>query len=224
MNRPTRTPISVADADAALYLDFEGLVGEVPCLLGVRFGRRGPTAQFILDPQLAEMEGYESPSITWPVRVADPLELFRQLRGDVLRDGLRVFAWSSRESAAMAELLADDPHLATFWTDCVENAIPSAKVWKRRHHPLVEFPKDDRGGRHRLDRYESLLGIRRAPVHGGGLTTKRIRSVRGALARYGSADLMTVTQKGHWTKLLVHNELDCAGLAAVVARVAEDRP
>ena len=61
-------------------------------------------------------------------------------------------------------------------------------------------------------------------MHGGGLTTKRIRGVRSALARYDSAELMTATQKGYWTKLLVHNELDCAGLAAVVARVAEDRP
>jgi hypothetical protein len=224
MNRPSRIPISVADAEQALYLDFEGLMGEVPCLLGVRFGRRGPTAQFVFDPQLVAMDGYTSPSITWSVRVVDPVELFRQLRVDVLREGLRVFAWSTRESLAMAELLAEDPDLARFWTDYVENAIPHAKAWKRRHHAMVDFPKDDRGGRHRLERYEWLLGLHRAPVHGGGLTTKRIRSVRRALARYGSADLMTATQKGHWTKLLVHNELDCAGLAAVVARVAEDRP
>ncbi len=224
MNRPSRPPISVADAEQALYLDFEGLMGEVPCMLGVRFGRRGPTVQFILDPQLVAMESYSSPSVTWSVRVADPVALFRQLRVDVLRDGLRVFAWSSRESRAMTELLAADPDLAEFWTGAVENAIPHARAWKRRHHAAVEFPKDDRGGRHRLERYEWLLGIRRATVHGGGLTTKRIRGVRSALARYGSAELMTATQKGYWTKLLVHNELDCAGLAAVVARVAEDRP
>ncbi len=222
--RPRRHPVSVADAEQALYLDFEGLVGEVPCLLGVRFGRRGPTAQFVLDPQLVAMGEYRSPSITWSVRVVDPVELFRRLREDVLRDGLRVFAWSRREAAAMADLLADDPGLAEFWAGYVENAIPHAKAWKRRHHAAVEFPKDDRGGRHRLERYEWLLGIHRSPVHGGGLTTKRIRSVRRGLARYGSADLLTRTQKGHWTKLLVHNELDCAGLAAVVARVAEDRP
>ena len=224
MNRPSQLPVPVTDAAQALYLDFEGLMGEVPCLLGVRDGRRGPTTQFVLDPQMAAMAGYTSPSITWPVRVVDPVELFRQLRADVQRDGLRVFAWSSRESQAMADLLADDPELATFWTDVVENAIPHAKAWKRRHHPAVEFPKDDRRGRHRLECYEGLLGIERATVHGGGLTTKRIRGVRRGLARYGSADLLTRTQKGYWTKLLVHNELDCEGLAAVVARVAEDRP
>jgi len=224
MNRPTRTPISVTDAEHAMYLDFEGLMGEVPCLLGIRYGHGGPTVQFILDPQLAAMESYSSPSITWLVRAADPVELFRRLRADVLRDGLRVFAWSSRESRAMAELLAPDPDLAEFWTDYVENAIPHARAWKRRHHADVDFPKDGRGGRHRLECYEGLLGIHRAPVHGGGLTTKRIRGVRSALARHGSSELMTVTQKGYWTKLLVHNELDCAGLAAVMERVAEDRP
>jgi len=224
MTRPSRPPISVSDAEHALYLDFEGLVGEVPCLLGVRVGHGGPTLQFILDSRLAPMETYSSPSVTWSVRTADPVELFRRLREDVLQAGLRVFAWSSRESQAMTEVLGDDAALADFWTDCVENAIPHARAWKRRHHPDVEFPKGDRGGRHRLECYESLLGVHRAPVHGGGLTTKRIRGVRSALALRGSAERMTTTQKGYWTKLLVHNELDCAGLAAVVGRIAEDRP
>lgn len=224
MNRISPPPVSVTDAEQALYLDFEGLMGEAPCLLGIRFGRRGPTTQFILDPTMVAMDGYTSPSVTWSVRAVDPLELFLRLRVDVLRDGLRVFAWSSRESQAMAGLLAEDPELAEFWTDHVENAIPHAKAWKRRHHAAVEFPKDDRSGRHRLERYEWLLDIHRATVHGGGLTTKRIRGVRRGLARHGTAELLTSTQKGYWTKLLVHNELDCAGLAAVVARVAEDRP
>lgn len=219
-----RRPVSVADAERALYLDFEGLMGEVPCLLGVRAGLAGPTVQYVLDPQLAAMERYVSTRVTWPVRAVDPLVLFRRLRADVERDALRVFAWSTRESQAMPDLLAGDPELAGFWADCVENAIPHARAWKRRHHPLVEFTRDERGGRHRLERYESLLGIRRATVHGGGLTTKRIRGVRTGLARHGTADRMTITQKGYWTKLLVHNELDCAGLAAVVARVAEERP
>ena len=224
MNRPVRPPVTPADADRALYLDFEGLMGEVPCLLGVRSGLLGPTEQFILDAGLAPMDGYESPSITWTVRAVDPVALFRRLRADVLRDGRRVFAWSTRESQAMADLLAEDPELAAFWTDAVENAIPHARAWKRRHHADVEFPAVDRRGRHRLECYEQLLGIHRMTVHGGGLTTKRIRGVRTGLARHGAADLMTRTQKGYWTKLLVHNELDCAGLAAVVARVAEDQP
>jgi hypothetical protein len=224
MNRPSLLPVPVADADRALYLDFEGLMGEVPCLLGVRPGRLGPTEQFILDPRLAPMAGYTSPSVTWPVRAVDPVGLFRRLRTDVRREGLRVFAWSTRESRAMAELLADDPELAAYWTDVVENAVPHAKAWKRRHHAEVEFPKDERRGRHRLECYEELLGMHRTTVHGGGLTTKRIRGVRKGLARHGAADQLTRTQKGYWTKLLVHNELDCAGLATVVTRVAEDRP
>ena len=50
MNRPSRPPISVADAEQALYLDFEGLMGEVPCMLGVRFGRRGVAERAVVPP------------------------------------------------------------------------------------------------------------------------------------------------------------------------------
>ncbi len=216
-------PLTAAEARRAVFIDFEGTRGDPPSLLGVYSARTGSFRQTVLEQALRPAAAYSSPRITWPVGEDSPVGALESLRQVVEAKGLRVFAWSKLEQRMIRKLLADFPRLRKFWMDRVEDAIPCAKAWKRRAHRDMVLPRKKGRGPNTLENYEKLVGLKRHNIHGWGLTGKRIRGVRAALALRGSMKRLTRTQKGYWTNLLIHNRDDCLGMAEVL-RVATERP
>ena len=214
-------PLRPAEARRALYIDFEGTRADAPSLLGVYIAGRKRFYQTILEPALHPAASYKSPNITWSVEAASPVEALDKLRRLIgSRKRMRVFAWTKVEQREVLKFLKDFPGRREFWKGGVEDAIPYAKAWKARAHPDVKLSRKKGRGPNTLENYEKLIGLKRHTVHGWGLTGKRVRGVRAALARRGSMKKLTRTQKGYWTNLLIHNRDDCRGMAAVMAAVA----
>jgi hypothetical protein len=212
--------LSAAKAKRAVFIDFEGTRKDSPSLLGVYIAGRKSFSQTVMEKALYPAALYKSPKITWPVKAASPVEALDKLRRAVESKGLRVFAWSKLEQRIIIKLLAGSPELREFWKGRVEDAIPYAKAWKRRAHPDAKLSRKKGRGPNTLENYEKLIGFKRHTIHGWGLTGKRVRGVRAALAKRGSMKKLTRTQKGYWTNLLIHNRDDCRGIAEVMAVVA----
>jgi hypothetical protein len=213
--------LSAVQAKRAVFIDFEGTRDDAPSLLGGYIAGRKEFYQVILEPALYPAAQYKSPKITWPVRTSTPFMALDRLRHLIeSRKRMRVFAWTRVEQREILKLLKDFPELREFWSGRVEDAIPYAKAWKRRVHPDVKLSRKKGRGPNTLENYEKLIGYKRHTIHGWGLTGKRVRAVRAALAKRGSMSKLTRTQKGYWTNLLIHNKDDCRGMAEVMAVVA----
>jgi hypothetical protein len=212
--------LTAAEAKRAAFIDFEGTRKDSPSLLGVYIAGRKSFSQTVMEKALYPAALYKSPKITWPVKAASPVEALDKLRRAVESKGLRVFAWSKLEQRIIIKLLAGSPELREFWKGRVEDAIPYAKAWKRRAHPDAKLSRKKGRGPNTLENYEKLIEYKRHTIHGWGLTGKRVRGVRAALAKRGSMKKLTRTQKGYWTNLLIHNKDDCRGMAEVIAVVA----
>jgi len=217
-------PLRAAEAKRAVFIDFEGTRKDLPSLLGVYIAGKKSFSQTVMEQALYPAVLYKSPKIGWRVKAAGPAEALEKLRCVVESRRLRVFAWTTLEQRTIIKLLKGFPELREFWRGRVENAIPYAKEWKRRVHPEVKLSRKKGRGPNTLENYEKLIGFKRHTIHGWGLTGKRVRGVRAALAKRGSMKKLTRTQKGYWTNLLIHNRDDCQGMAAVMAVVARESP
>jgi len=214
-------PLKPSQAKRAVFIDFEGTRDDEPSLLGVYIAGRDKFYQTVMEPALYKTALYKSPKITWQVNAATPAEALDKLRRLIeSRKRMRVFSWSKLEQRMINKLLKDSPELREFWKDRVEDAIPYAKAWKRLAHPDVKLSRKKGRGPNTLENFEKLIGFKRHTIHGWGLTGKRVRGVRAALAKRGSMKKLTRTQKGYWTNLLIHNRDDCRGMTAVMAAVA----
>jgi hypothetical protein len=215
--------LTAAEARRAIFIDFEGTRKDSPSLLGVYIAGRRSFSQTVMEEALYAAASYKSPKISWRVKAARPAEALDKLRRVVESKRLRVFAWTTLEQRTIIKLLKGFPELREFWKGRVENAIPYAKEWKRRVHPDVKLSRKKGRGPNTLENYEKLIGFKRHTIHGWGLTGKRVRGVRAALAKRGSMKKLTRIQKGYWTNLLTHNKDDCRGMAEVMAVVAGAR-
>ncbi|MGA2534013.1 MAG: hypothetical protein ABSG19_13375 [Candidatus Aminicenantales bacterium] len=213
-------PLTAAEAKRAVFIDFEGTRKDSPSLLGVYVAGRKSFSQTVLEQALYPAVKYRSPKITWPVKAGGPAEALDKLRRVVESRRLRVFSWTTLEQRTILKLLKGFPKLKEFWRDRIEDGIPYAKAWKRRVRPDVKLSRKKGRGPNTLENYEKLIGFKRHTIHGWGLTGKRVRGVRAALAKRRSMKKLTRIQKGYWTNLLIHNKDDCRGMAEVMAVVA----
>jgi len=221
---PALRPLTAREAKRAVFVDFEGTRKDSPSLLGVYIAGRKSFSQTVMEKALYPAAKYRSPKITWPVKAASPVEALAKLRRAVESRRLRIFAWTTLEQRTIIKLLKGFPELREFWKGRVENAIPYAKEWKLRARPDAKLSRKKGRGPNTLENYEKLIGFKRHTIHGWGLTGKRVRGVRAALAKRGSMKKLTRTQKGYWTNLLIHNRDDCRGMATVMAVVARESP
>ena len=213
---PVPTPLEV---HRAIHLDFEGTQTDAPSLLGMAC--EGEWRGVVLEPALHPLAGLGP----WAADlcVGDLPTVLAALRQRAETENRRLFAWSTRELDAITEALTD-PAEITWWHDHLENAIPVARRWARRHDvalPRVRLPKGHRQTRNHLGRYLAAIGYDVPGGAGPGYTAARIRSLRDQLTRR-RPDELTTTAKGKWTKLCNHNRHDCLGMAAVLNRVASD--
>ena len=222
----TARPLTLSEAERAIYIDFEGTAVDPPSLLGVLSydGDEVEFVQYVMEEELwpaAEAKSPDHGGHCRPATWADLAEVRRQAE----TENRRVFAWSTHEATALVEHIPDEDDRE--WFDAnVENAIPFARAWRRANHPDVVFTTDPANpytGRNRLHRYFKLIGYRVPKAFGPGNAAQRIRYVREMLNRRGGDySALTGTAKGKWTRGLKHNRYDCDGLRALIVECAAD--
>lgn len=213
----TSTPMRLADAQRALYIDFEGRKNEPPLLLGVVVptddGAGTRFMQLVFDPLFREAAEAKGASMS---TVGDALALLQS----VARRGSAVVAWSRHERDTIVDAGGE---AARGVQSRYRDARELAKHWRRTVRPELKPEAVPYFGRHRLAFYLEAIGYEVSPSHGPGNTGSRIQAVRAALERTGGRyDLLTSVQKAKWTKVLGHNRHDCEGMRTFCLRAASE--
>ena len=112
--------------ELAFYVDFEGLQGGPPVVLGVLRSLRGRLAfrQEVVDP------AYEPTAEAKQLPTRDVGEAIDALAGEVAESGAPVFAWSKHEMGVFAEFGSAIAVRAL--SVAYRNAIPIARRWRSR--------------------------------------------------------------------------------------------
>ncbi len=219
-------PLTPADAERAIYIDFEGTAVDPPSLLGAEWLDEDEVyfIQYVMEQALwpaAEAKAGAQGRSCEPASWADLAEVRRLAESEARH----VVAWSIHERDELASRLPE-PGDRVWFAEHVINAIPLAKRWKRKYHADVLFevnPKPRMRGRHQLHRYFELIGYSVPKAFGPGNSAQRIRHVREMVTKKGGDySALTPTAKAKWTKALEHNWHDCNGLRELVIRCARD--
>ena len=200
------TLLSVAEAQRALYIDFEGVTGKPPVLLGtLRHRGRGAEPivhQVVIDATFVAA-GPEARAFDAAIETA----VERATSQD-----RRIVAWSEHELNLVRSLVSDTMLIARFESRYA-NARALAQRWTNKLHP------DERPAGGRLVDYLAWIGYEVPPGAGRGNVGDTIRALRPTLE--GGRPL-TANQRQKWARLLQHNRYDCDGMRAVCLRAAQE--
>lgn len=218
--------LSKADAERAVYFDFEGTATDPPSLLGLLYDRGGADGlrfeQYIVEDALRSCISAARPKLAAEYRVAslDMAQALDRLWA-LSADGERkLVAWSSYEAVTIRNY-CQSTDLAEKLLARIVDLKPQAKRWKWTAHPEIQFPRRPRGGAHTLHSYLELISYDVPKPFGPLLTGARIRYVREQLSRRGGDYCaLTATAKGKWTRMVIHNWHDCNGLRTVAKVVS----
>lgn len=192
--------LTAAEAQQALYIDFEGVTNKPPVLLGtLHKGGRGPEPfvfQVVVDPEFRATGTDER-----PFKDAIRVVVQRAEAGD-----RRIVAWSQHELDVVQQLLADEPELVDRFASRYANALGVAKRWANKLHAEAKPARGELGA------YLSMIEYEVPPGGGPGHVGDTIRALRPTLA---AGRPLTPRQKARWTRLLKHNRYDCAGMKAI---------
>lgn len=224
------TAMITPDEAKRAIVDFEGLAGEAPVLMGWFYaeGKQARASRLVLRHDIfdatlqsalghARFDGlhrYESEARSLGQCIND---LARRAQ----RQDRRIVAWNQHELTTVAEAELSSGLLRLLRQN-FRDGKATARRWRSRCHPDVVMPFETRGGANKLVRYFDLVGFAVPDAYGLGQTAKRIRQVRNGLERRGSFDQLVESQRGAWNGVLLHNAADCIGLREVVARAASE--
>ncbi len=192
--------ITHAQAERAIYIDFEGFMDKAPSLVGVLVD--DTYQSIVLDPELT--------------LAADAKQLPGMGLNDLVQSLLRqsvdedryIVGFSYHEKNTVLEYVGID--ISQRYRD----AHKVAKTWANRlsgekpeNWDLVTFLK--------------FIGFEYTN-YGQALVTKWLRAVIGMSNKKGSLEACTSTVKRHWTKLQKYNEQDCRGTKALMLHALRD--
>jgi hypothetical protein len=198
--------LTSAEANRALYIDFEGRKDEPPVLLGVQRRGRGARPfvhQVIVDAVFSPLSGPSQPLVDAVANVVRRAE----------RRDRRIVAWSEHELRVVRSLTDVDAELIARFEARYVNARRVAERWRNK---LYGGDKPETGA---LVDYLALIDYEVPPEAAGGRVGETIGSLRPTLER-GSPP--TERQRDRWQRLLEHNRFDCAGMRRVCLRAATE--
>lgn len=190
---PTEKKISLAEADRAIYLDFEGFEKEAPALIGVLIDRS--FEQFILDEKFQGAATYKNPR-----RFVPGKRLISELLDQSIKEERKIVAFSAHEKEQ-----------CMWWYQIdITNQYVNAKTVARALSKNIE------GGTRQktLKQYEQLTGFERKMDTGERLNTKCLREALKDLEQYG--ELRNKGRRTGWTKLREHNRQDVEAMKHIV--------
>jgi hypothetical protein len=216
----SRQLLTFAEADRAIYIDFEALATKPPhpALIGVLIGAEGEALeQIIADERL------------WPARVAGhrPLralgleETVETIVRKAENDDAPIIGWSFFDRD---RLIDARPDLAGEIKARYVNALHIARPWRRAIYPSFPIePEDDYSPKHTLDQYAVLARYRNATALRGATPAEWIRHTLKQLETHGGRYGRTTKQtKRDWHKLLEYNRHDCLALRHIVLKATHE--
>lgn len=192
--------ISLAEAKAAIYIDFEGFVELTPSLLGIRI--ESNLTQVVLDPNLhLAAQAKELPCAGLRETIEELITRCRQERRLII-------GYSQHEKLVIKQYAEID------LTGHYRDARMIAKRWKNKlhhGHPLPGWGLKD---------FLIFINYARGAHLGEQKSTSRLKAVGDMLAKKQDYQRLTPVAKAKWTKLLEHNQIDCEGMQALVLKAA----
>jgi hypothetical protein len=193
--------LSPAEAENALYIDFEGRKDKPPVLLGATHRKHAMAVyQYLTDPRyaaLGEPNGLQVLTLSEAV--------LRIIQRAEANDRL-IVAWTNHE-LNVVEHYAPEP-LVRFRSR-YRNALAIAKYWRNRSHD------GDRPATGTLANYLDLVCYDVPEGAGSGRAGATIDILDKALARDPSAKRLTAKQRQRWVDLRAHDAHDCVGMRRV---------
>jgi hypothetical protein len=193
-----------AEALNGIYIDFEGFQSGPPALLGILVD--DSFEQVVFDPELL------SAALATGLRFAFLDDEGRSLIQLSQRHDHCIFAFTRRELGVFEEYTSVADQIRVVYRD----SHKIAKRWFKRFHSEEELPDWS------LLSFLQFIGCPPPRYLGIKKATKHLRAVRDQIASKGSFNAITGNARGHWTKLLKHNELDCTLMRELTLRATAE--
>jgi hypothetical protein len=210
---------SFADADRAIYVDFEGLgtPNALPVLLGSHWVDDAGNAhrvQYVFDPRLEGAALARTPEKGGTCEYVGSLDAaLAKVCGVAEMEDRLIVEWSKHEEDVVRRETADTMLASVFLTR-VRDAKDVAKPWKREHHDHIAFRPNDRGQKNCLPNFMELAGMPYPKILKGA--ARPLRHVLDQIERRGRYKSVTKEAKRDWSHLLAHNAVDCEGTRLVL--------
>lgn len=193
--------ITHAEAERAIYIDFEGFEKKAPHLIGVLI--EDTYQSIVLETELALAAEAKQLPVMGLEDVVESL-----LRQSVQEDRY-IVGFSYHEKDTVLEYAGID--ISHRYRD----AHKVAKTWANRL-------RGDKPENWELVTFLKFIGFEYTN-YGQQKVTKWLRAVMDMSNKEGSLKACSRTVKGHWTKLLLYNEQDCRGTKALMLHALRDR-
>jgi len=190
---PSEKNIRLADAERAIYIDFEGFVKEAPALIGILVD--SSFEQVVLDEKFSDAASYKDPM---PVK-AGALAISDLLTRSISEDR-KIVAFSTLEKEQCMRWYGIDI------SQRYVNAKSVAGRWARKVNPEVRCRT--------LKDFEIFTGYVRSRDTGFQKNTSCLTAALRDLERYG--ELRNPAPKKHWTNLRKHNRQDVEAMKHIV--------
>ncbi len=218
-------PLTVSEAQRAIYIDFEGFKGKPPTFFGWvwAIGKKASDDHIAcihdihdkaLWPLVGEVDLPPGAVGTYEQRPFSVGQSINDLARRADNQDRRIVSWSTHEMVKLAESELS-PSLLRMFEHNYRDGKVTAKKW---------FQQLDLGtakGTNTLVRYLEQARYPLPDTYGLGETTKRLRSVLGGIKTRGSYSQLTAHQQESWRGLLDHNFVDCHGLRQVTKAAAK---
>jgi len=191
----TEKYLSLAAAERAIYIDFEGFTDQTPALIGILIDDQ--FEQVVLDPRLQQAAEAKH------LRVVSQVAIIKEVVNRANSEKRQIVAYTQHEKNVVHRFANIDV------TGPYRDARMIAMRWRRRP---FETGNTDRT----LKNYLKAIGFIRGAYLGERLSTTRLGEVIKMLDERTTYDNLTAVKKAKWTKLLSHNRIDCLGMKALV--------
>ena len=194
-------PITEREAARAIYLDFEGCMGEAPSLVG--YVVDGRLVQVVLDGRLAAAALFKG------LMVCPGALIISSLVNRCEREERVLVGFTQHEMRVALEYFGID----------IQPHYRDAHWWAKRY--FRRLPAAEQPAGCSLEEMLAHIGHARPRVFGPGNSASRLRDVREMLAKRRSYERLTPVAKAKWTKFLAHNASDVKGTALLVRHVLQ---
>lgn len=189
--------ISTAEAERAIFIDFEGFQDQPPSLLGMLVD--GSLTQVALDPRLT------AAALAKGCRVVALRDVALALKRWCQQGNRKLVGYSQHELQMFSQ------YAGVNFRDEYRDARMIAKRWWNICNPGVPRPDNT------LKTFLAAIGRPCPTYFGDRKMTTRLRAVVNMLSKRRTYDALTPVVKSKWQKILSYNAFDCEGMQSLVA-------
>ena len=217
-------PLTVSEAQRAIYIDFEGFKGKPPAFFGWvwAIGKKASDDHIAcihdipdkaLQPLVGEVELPPGAVGIYEQRPFSVGQSINDLARRAKKQDRRIVSWSTHEMIKIAESELS-PSLLRMFEHNYRDGKVTAKKW------FKQLDLDTAKGTNTLVRYLEQARYPLPDTYGLGQTTKRLKSVLGGVQNKGSWSRLLPSQQKNWEDVLLHNFVDCHGLREITKTAA----